>query len=194
MTYTFELEHVLLDARKLGDHTTSFGAHLYGHVPHVAPAAWLHATYKGLSQEEISALENRLCRALPPEFSRFLSWSNGLNLFSGSLAIYGVRSSYERAGDAAWQPFAIEPPNLQERPRGAKSSHLFVGGYFDDGSRLVIDCETSKVFRLPQGKAGPVLTDWPNFEDMIETETHRLSLLFDCTGRLLEKDGSTVPN
>ncbi|MDH0863811.1 hypothetical protein [Mitsuaria sp. GD03876] len=126
-------------------------------------------------------------------FREFLAHTNEVNLFSGHLAIYGLRATYDRTGDAAWQPFALEAPNVQERPRGAKDSYFFIGGYFDDGSRLALDCETLKVIRLPQRKAAPVLNEWPDFWSMLLSEAQRLSLLFDEKGRLRDESMPTTP-
>jgi hypothetical protein len=188
-----ELKSLVEESAKFGERTTSLGAHLYGHVPHVAPEAWLHSIYAGLSPQELDSLELKVGRPIPSVLRDFLAHTNGINLFSGHLSIYGLRSTYNRTGDAAWQPFALEVPNTQERPRDAKESYFFFGGYFDDGSRLVIDCETSKVLRLPQRKAAPILTEWPDFWSMLLSEAHRLSLLFDEVGRLRDESAPTTP-
>jgi len=189
-----ELKALVQKSAAFGERTTTMGAHLYGHVPHLAPEAWLHSLYAGLSTQELQSMELKCGRPIPSIFRDFLSHTNGINLFSGHLYIYGMRSTYDRTGDAAWQPYALEVPNTQERPRDAKASYFFVGGYFDDGSKLVIDDETLKVLRLPQRRAGPILTEWPDFWSMLISEAHRLSLLFDGAGRLLDESLPTAPS
>lgn len=190
----FEDVFVALEqARRLGFRQTSLGAKLFGHVPHVAPEAWLHSVYFGLSSEEIRHLEDALGRTIPNEVEEFLRISNGLNLFSNSLFIFGLRRSNERVGDAAWQPFSIEAANTLERPSELDSDAVVVGGYFDDGSRLVVSSRTSKVTRIPKGRAGPVLTTWDGFEQMLTSEVQRLSSLFDDRGRMLDEDVPTTP-
>ena len=181
-------------AKKFGYRETSLGAKLFGHVPHVAPEAWFHATYSGLTSDEIRDVEVLVGRRIPPEVDAFLRESNGLNVFSNSLFIFGLRHSSDRTGDAVWQPFSIEVPNTFERPVGLDADAVIVGGYFDDGSRLVVSPRTSQVVRIPKGKSGPTLTTWSGFENMLVSEIHRLSSLFDETGRMCDEDALTTPN
>lgn len=188
-----ELIRALELAARNGERTTALGARLYGHVPHVAPEAWFHCLYRGLSDDRISQLEVELGREVPAPFVAFLRYSNGINLFSGRLALYGARNNYERTGDNAWQPFDLEAPNLIERPLGCPLSYFFIGGYGDDGSRLLIDSATMKVLRVPRRSFGPVLTAWSDFDDMLEREIRRLSGLFDTNGRLVVPGVPTTP-
>jgi hypothetical protein len=181
------LEIVLqtIDSYKhLGERVLSNGTRLVGHVPHIAPEAWLHEVYRPLSDKEVRKAETALHCTMPAVFSDFLQRCNGLGLFSGSLSIYGLRSSYERTGDAVWQPFDISTPNVDERPRGSKPSFLFVGGYSEDGSKLYIDNVDLKVYRCKQRSAKPI-NQWPSFEAMLEGEVQRFSTLFGPDGREL---------
>jgi hypothetical protein len=162
----------------------SNGTRLVGHVPHIAPEAWLHQVYRPLSDQQVRKIETELRSTLPMVFSDFLQRCNGLGLFSGCLSIDGLRTSYERTGDAVWQPFDILTPNVDERPRGSKPSCLFVGGYSDDGSRLYIDNADLKVYRCERRSAKPI-NQWPNFETMLQSEVERFSTLFGRDGKEL---------
>lgn len=190
------LFHQVLDivwrARSMGERTLQNGTQLVGHVPHIAPDAWLHLIFAGLDKAGIDQVEHQLGIQLPADFDWFLRRANGISLFSGSLSVYGLRESYARSGDAVWQPFAIDVPNTLERPRDAKDSALFVGGYRSDGSRVYIDTDSSRVYRCSRDTVKP-LNEWPSFLEMLASEAKRLSQLFDDNGRKLDPRASTAP-
>lgn len=187
-----ELMDVVDRARPLGFRTLENGTQLVGHLPDVGPEAWLHQIFGPLDETGIRRVEKQVGIKLPPEFEWFLRQANGLSLFSGSLAVYGLRESYARSGDAAWQPFAIDVPNTLERPRDGKGSSLFVGGYRADGSLLYIDADNSSVYRCSRDSARP-LNQWPSLLEMLAREAKRLSRLFDEKGHKLDPKASTAP-
>lgn len=176
----------------LGQRTLPNGTRLIGHVPSVAPEAWFQCIYHPLRIEEIKYVEEDVGSPVPVVFSTFLQKCNGLSLFSYSLSIYGLRKSFSRTGDAVWQPFSIKTPNIDERPRYSQPSFFYLGGYRLDGSLLYIDTISHKVFRCKRRTAKP-LNQWPTFEVMLESETERLSSLFDNEGHLLNPDQPTTP-
>jgi len=192
MNYLQTVFEIMESSAHLGARDLENGARLIGHVPHVAPEAWLHARYKPLSHAEVASVEDEIGTQLPGTFASFLMTTNGLSLFSYSLSIDGRRWSYERVGDAVWQPFSIITPNVPERPRHSKRSFVFVGGYRFDGSLLYIDKSDLKVYRCRNRSAKP-LNGWPSFETMLEEEAGRLSLLFDTEGRRIDPDRPTTP-
>src|SRR6266853_226310 len=96
MNYFNEVLGILLAAKPLGYERLSDGTQVIGHVPHVAPKAFLHELYPPLSAEEMEEVEKLLGKSLPLDFGKFLAMANGCFLFSGSLSIYGRRTSYAR--------------------------------------------------------------------------------------------------
>src|SRR6516164_3727297 len=136
--------------KHLGERVLTNGTRLVAPMPQIAPEAWLHAVYGPLSSSGVQRIEKELGCEVPAVFSDYLQRCNGMWLFSGAFSIYGLRSSYERTGDAAWQPFDLSTPNVEERPRGSKTSFFFVGGYSDDGSNLFIDRTDNKAYRCKQ--------------------------------------------
>src|SRR5205823_4209427 len=74
---------------------------LIGHVPHVAPEAWLHAIFPGLTAQQVDQISNYLGVPVPAVFSLFLQRCNGLRLFS-KISIDGLRRNYSRTGDDIW--------------------------------------------------------------------------------------------
>jgi hypothetical protein len=192
MDYFDRVLEIMERATHLGVRLLENGTRLIGHVPHVAPEAWLHVVFPPLSARHVKQVEKDIGNTLPDSFASFLMRSNGLSLFSSRLSIDGLRWSYARSGDAAWQPFDIITPNILERPRHSKNSFIFIGGYGSDGSLLYIDNSTFKVYRCSNRSAKP-LNDWPNFETMLEEEAKRLSLLFDERGHRIDPTQQTTP-
>jgi len=189
-----DLKKALERAALLGHQTTALGANLYGHVPHIAPEAWLHIAYRGLTPAELSKMEVSLGRSMPASLSEFFASSNGISLFSSHLDIYGLRSDYARTGDARWQPFDIIDTNITERPRGTPKNWILIGSYFFDGSFVAIDTNSEEVFRLAPSPSVSVVNTWKNLNHFISTEVTRLSTLFDDHGHLTVGIENTVPN
>lgn len=186
------LQPILEKAKRLGIKTLPEGTELLGHVPHVGPDAWLHVLYACLSEADLEELEARTGRRLPEPYRRLLRETNGLSLFSGALYISGLRRSYERKGDGAWQPFAIEDANVLERPADAKPDYVFIGGYKADGSRLYMSPDRADVFRCERDSAVP-LNKWKSLPHFLLSEANRLATHFDESGRRLDVGTSTAP-
>ena len=181
----------LSDAKKFGFRKLANGTMLLGHVPHVAPEAYFHVVFAPLTEADVATFEcEALRRQIPELYRSFLLQANGLTVFSNTLELYGFRRSYVRKGDESWQPFALETPNLSERPRDSTQSQFFIGGY-DDGSRMYL--EEGRVIRCARTSSKPLNT-WPSFEEMLISEIERLSVLFDASGRLLCEWERLIPS
>lgn len=180
------------DARAFGYCELADGTQLFGHVPHVAREAWLHAVFPGLQTDQLKRLERKLRRPLPEEVEQFLRVANGLSLFSGALSLYGLRRDYTRNTESAWQPFDLEVPNVDERPHDAEVTHFFVGGYRADGSRLFVDPTDGMVYRRQRENAR-ILNRWRGMADLLESEVVRLGWHFDSSGRRIDKAVPTTP-
>ncbi len=177
----------------LGTKTIPGRVRLIGHVPHVAPEAYIHQIFEPLSEGDIRDLEQAVQSVFPDSLKKFYLVANGINLFSCSLVIYGRRIGAGRTGDDIWQPFSIVIPNTFERPKDAEPHHLLVGSYKWDGSKLVLDTLSGQVAWTPRGTVRAVKT-WPSFMDMLSQETSRLDSLFDGQGRKLDHDKPTTPD
>jgi hypothetical protein len=179
----------------LGTRLTSLGVRQIGHVPHVAPQAWLHEIYWPLTDLEITGLDGTLPSPLPRQFCEFLAITNGLNLFSGALAIYGIRRTYEGIGDRAVQPYDLALHNFPgDRPQGASPSMVMIGGYSHDGSRLFYDASISSeaILRTPR-RQFHIINQWDNFWTMLHDEVNRLSIMYDDKGRQIDPAMPTTP-
>jgi len=178
-------------AEPLGIRTTAAGARLIGRAPHVAPEAYLHAVFPPLGEGDIDALEAEVGRPLPAAYRALLRAANGLSLFSGSLSVYGRRTSYARSGDAAWQPFSVVRPNTVERPRRLPGGALVVGSYRTDGS-LVYVGERGEAIRCDRDEA-TLLNRWPDLSTMLTQEAQRLASYFDESGRIRDGGRGSAP-
>lgn len=106
--------------------------------------------------------------------------SNGLLLFLGTLALYGIREKNSRSLETE-EPFSLLTPNIKERPKSALDSYFFFGSYNWDGSQLYIDTSNNHVY-LAKIYTLEKLYEWSSFEEFIDTEIPRICSLFDDNG------------
>lgn len=165
------------------------GTKLICHVPHIAPEAWLHIIYNKLSNQQIVELEKKsITGSFPEVFKEFLRYTNGINIFSDSLSIWGLRTTYARTGDEAIQPYDLIELN-KERTKKTPSTWLYFGSYSWDGSIVLFDLnensKTNKVY-LCERRTDNLLKEWPDFWSWFTSEVERLGGLFSING--IEKD------
>lgn len=184
--------HLLHAFDHLGTRTLPDGTQLVGHVPHVGSEAYLHVVFPGLGSEQRISLEKVCGRPIPPWLLELYSEHNGMILFSGSLALYGLRASYGRSGDGAWQPFNLAEPNVDERMVDAPPEAVFFGTYDWDGSLLYTTANSQAVYRCSRDSPKP-LNEWANVRLMLTAEVHRIGRLFDAGGRELDDSVPTTP-
>lgn len=191
-----EIIEILNRWKNGGKKKLSNGTELICHVPHVAPEAWLHEIYAPLSKENIESLENAVPLKLPQEYKEFLLRTNGINIFSDSLSIWGLRKSYSRSGDEAIQPYDVISMN-KERPKNCPDTWLFFAGYSWDGTRLFFDLsserDSGKVYRCERYNAR-IIQEWPSLGEFLTSEVERLSKLFDEKGVEYDENMPTCPS
>lgn len=164
------------------------------HVPLVAPEAWLHILYAGLSSDQITEFEQRFPIPFPTKYKEFLLVANGINIFSDSLSIWGSRESYQRAGEGAIQPYDLLSLN-NERPKDCPNTWIFFGSYSWDGTRVMFDLgegtENNKVYRCARISI-QVLQEWSSFDEWLDGEVERLGQIFDEKGVKYDKKACTA--
>jgi hypothetical protein len=192
MEYLSKVMAIVRRAEAFGVQKLLDGTLLVGHVPQVAEDAWLHQIFAPLDERGLNEMNAALGRNIPKDLQEFYRHCNGFNLYTCSLAIYGLRQSYARTSRFTWQPFSIVTPNTLERPSDAKESFLFFGGYSFDGSLLYLDTDTGKVHRCFRSNSKSI-NQWNCFGDMLVTETIRIGLMFDDHGQQLNQAEPTTP-
>jgi len=179
-----------------GERIITNGTQLLCPVPHVAPQAWLHEIYAGLSESIIVEYEKKFPLSFPSEYREFLHYANGINVFSDSFRVNGLRTSYCRIGDEAIQPYDLMGLN-EERPRGCPNEWLYFGSYEWDGTKLMFDLSDptnqNKVYRCAR-RTPEILQEWPDFWRFLESEIRRLALLYDENGVKYDKNAPTTPS
>lgn len=192
MHWLDEVFSLLHSFDQLGTRQLPNGRQMLGHAPHVGPEAYLHILFPGLKRDGLKKLEAEAGRRLPDQLSELYSRCNGMILYSGSLSIYGLRTSYARTGDEAWQPFSIAIPNVDERINDADPDAVFFGSYDWDGSFLYTSTNSPVVYRCSRESARP-LNKWQSVQEMLLSEVYRLSKLFDRNGKEIDEDVATIP-
>lgn len=183
----------LMKWKTCGERTLDNGTRLICHVPHVAPEAWFHEIYPSLDEMRIEEIAIKTGGELPKDLIEFLRCTNGINVFSDSLRLYGFRTSYVRTGDEAIQPYDLISANM-EKERDMPKTWLLIGGYRWDGSSILYDLGlcNNKVYRCdPDSNA--ILQEWDSLWSLLDLEIDRLSELYDGNGVKYDKDTPTVP-
>ena len=176
----------------LGEKQLEDGTLLIAKALHIAPMAWLHRIYPPLTNEQIKMLEGQLKLEIPNSYKAFLRVTNGLSVFN-CFSLYGLRKNYSRTIDDVWQPFDIITPNTVERPKNAKRSIFYIGGYSsEDGAWLYLNSEDDSVHLCERWKTKS-LYKWESVDEMLESEISRLIALFNKNGEPLYPDKDILP-
>lgn len=189
-------EHIIEKLKKWecnGNNTLLNGTVLICKVPHVAPQAWLHILYSPLQEVYINQLETKLTKKIPQDLRVFFSVFNGINIFSDSLSIWGMKSSYSRTDGNEFQPYDLIALN-EEKHYDINENWIVFGSYSWDGSYMIFDLESdlNKVFRC-DSDSNEKLQEWPNLSTWLNCEIERLSQLFDENGIEYNEELPTIP-
>jgi len=163
----------------IGVQRNDAGVLFVGKVPFIAPQAWLHIIFPPLGNDAFQKMQSKLSQQTPDQFRVFLLEANGCSLFSGALEIFGHRFNFERTGDAAWQPFSIETPNVLSRIRDARDTMLFIGS--SDYHPLYVDTRDGSIHKCTR-ESVTSLKCWSTFDDMVIDEVSRYDSHFDSGG------------
>jgi len=179
---------------KYGSIIQKNGTKLIGKAPHIAPMAWLHSIFQGLDINDLQIIASELNTVIPKDYADFLTFSNGLDLFTGTLSLFGRRTSYDRVAEInARQPFSLITTNAYEKPSNSNENYFYIGSYNWDGSLIFIDILNSKVHRCDRDNA-QILNSWANFNEFLKIEICRLKSLYNENGTEKKPDESTLPN
>ncbi|MDA5094707.1 SMI1/KNR4 family protein [Aliiroseovarius sp. KMU-50] len=161
------------------------GAIKTGHVPHVAPFAYLATFYAGLDDKGIELAEAESDRFIPEAYRAFLLQTNGMRL--GELSLHGTTySSACTSGPGIGQPISLVYQNVYERPEYVPAGHLGIGAVSGQRSSqgLLYLSSTGEV-EMYHGDADLIGARWVSFEDFLQSEVLRQLSLYDAQGKLL---------
>lgn len=158
------------------------------HVPEEGSQAYLHTIYPGLSEMRLAETEAVYDRPLPPEYRRFLAWTNGADLFrhlglNGSHIRGPERELIDRSGVGVGQPISLDYGNQFGWPKDAPYTAWVIGtvsGWSGQGYLLLRQDGT--VTLCAKDDATDVAASWISFSDMLFSEFDRMALLVDDRG------------
>lgn len=176
----------------LGEKITENKSHLIANPYKNKPYFWLIALFSPITDDELLKLKEELF--IPDEYAIFLTkCCNGLDLFLGTLSVFGYRKNMSRIpSEAIQQPFSIITTNVKERPRNSMNEYFFFGSYNWDGSLVYINTIDNHVYLCKRDDATP-LYKWNTFETFLESEVKRICSLFNENGEEKVPDSSTLP-
>lgn len=168
----------------LGEVTNEMGTRLIGHVPHIAPKAYLHVIYAPTDSEEFAELDERLGRPAPNQLKQFFKFANGLRIFSGWVSVEGFVPYKKKAEKHPYNyPADIMFPNSVARIKGLSDGATIVGSYKIDSSKVLIE-EDGHVIRIDAQGDGGLIQEWPDFDTWLFSEIEYLSQFFDKDGKI----------
>ena len=184
-----------LSKSKVGEDLETQTAFFRTHVPSRGPEAYLHTIFKAAPRKLLTEVEARL--GLPRIFVEFLAVQNGAHLFSGATYIFGVvqpGALLNRDDPGSLPPFNIEHQNSKLVPFAfPRDKVIAIGGYAFDGSAVCIDRGNGQINIFPRKSTVSRESSWRTFDDWINSEINRLSILFDAKGNRLVDGSKTIP-
>ena len=189
-----DVNNLLLKLSYLGTTKAELtGAALIGKHP-VHEGSWLNRKYIPITLVELKKIEDATKKTIPASYAQFLiEYSNGLNVLTNTLCLFGYRYNYIRDMDHIWQPYSIIEVNKYkyERPLNAEKDMFFIGGYVWDGSLIYMTPDQRVHFCRRHDSQS--LISWDSLHSMLISEIERLYTLFDSTGLQIDPSKPTTP-
>lgn len=176
------------------EYVSATGATLVGRALHIGSEAWLNSIYDTVSESDVTAMEKSMGREIPIQYREFLlNCSNGLNIMSTTLCLFGCRKLVGRDITASRQPFDLVTLNTykSERPKNATSNLFFFGGYDWDGSQVYLTDDGRVHFCSPNDCTS--LKSWNSLDNFLLSEIQRIFLSFDDNGFELDETAPMLP-
>lgn len=172
----------------------SNGTKLYGQVKSVGVNAWFHEIFAPLDQVGLLVIEEKIGKSIPNSFREFLSYTNGIRLFSDEITIFGKRDTYKRSGDEDIHlPYSIVTPNTIEKPTDLKDSQIVIGSYSYNGSKVIIDCKDESILVCESENVNIEIYRANSFWDFLLSEIGRLSSFYNSEMVLIDDMVNTLP-
>jgi len=179
--------------KSLGEKKSDNNSRLIGNPDKSKPFYWLIKIFFPLGEKELSNLTDEI--NIPNEYKNFLlNCCNGLDLFLGTLSLFGYRENMNRTfKDVIQQPFNILTVNLKEKPKNSKDEYFYIGSYNWDGSLLYINIKDHSVHLCKSNDATSVHS-WESFETFLSMEVNRICSLMKDDGTEIDSEKSLLPS
>lgn len=158
----------------LGETTNDMGTRLIGHAPHVAPKAYVNVVYAPVNINDLDEFTQRLGRPIPHQLKEFLSFANGLMVFSGALRVFGFVPLKRKVDSHIYNYPPCVMTDNSRRMNGVKEHDTVVAWYKVDGSYVLLD-ENGKAVRFDPKTGGHAIQEWPDFDTWLSSEIAVLS-------------------
>lgn len=167
----------------LGYDESEAGAYRTGHVPHVAPEAYLCWRYPGLDDDGMARAEQECGHYISEPYREFLRCMNGARILGVSLQ-GSIGGLVDRSGSGIGQPISLQYQNALGRPSYIPQGHLGFGtinGEWHSQGHLYL-ASTGEV-ELYNALFDMVGARWATLADFLGEEIPRRFSLFDEMGR-----------
>lgn len=162
------------------------GAYKTGHVPHVAPLAYLCIRYAGLDEVGIGNAERECERYISEPYRELLGHMNGARLLGISLH-GGIGGSVDRSVIGIGNPVSLRYQNVHGRPDYIPNGHLGIGAingpWFSQGHLYLTSSGGVEMFNARFNLIG---ARWPSLAVFLLDEVSRRFSIYDDEGRILE--------
>ncbi|MEM0921518.1 MAG: SMI1/KNR4 family protein [Pseudomonadota bacterium] len=162
-------------------------AYQTGHVPHIAPFAYLCWRYAGLDENGLREAEHEAGRYIPEPYREMLRHMNGARLLGVSLS-GGTFGSIDRSGVGIGQPISISYQNVVERPSYIPNGHLGIGGingaWSSQGHLYLTSTGEVEMYNAQFDIVG---ARWPSLAEFLSEEFLRRISLYNDEGHELDK-------
>jgi hypothetical protein len=157
------------------DQVNEYGTKLIGHEPTIAPKAYRHVIYSGLSPEHMAEFQSRSEQPIPEQYLELLAVANGMLLFSGSIRVLGY-VPLERSGENSIHnyPPSVTASNTYGPLAKAADGNFIVGFYKEDGSYVYVDSSGQVVRFDYEGDQG-LIGQWESLCSWLLSEIERQS-------------------
>ena len=165
----------------LGETITDLGTRLIGHRPDIAPEAYINIICPVLENSEILELASKFQMPVSEQYIEFLSHANGLNVFSGTLRVFGyIPPSKKTIFGLHDKPPTLMFTKEKKHSKEREKSEIVVAWY-NDGSYVKLNYEGKAIrFNISEDIR---LDEWEDFDTWLSSEIEILNKKYK-TGKI----------
>ena len=157
------------------DQVNEYGTKLIGHEPTIAPKAYRHVIYSGLSSVHMAEFQSRSEQPIPEQYLDVLVVANGMLLFNGSIRVLGY-VPLKRSGENRIHnyPPSVTASNTYGPLFKAAERNFIIGFYKEDGSYVYVD-SAGRVARFDYLGDQRVIAQWDSVCGWLVSEIEKLN-------------------